>query len=70
MAPVFASETENPNDKINFNLIFGSICFGLGWGLAGLCTFAAYPQIPLVNLKITLYWGFSCFIGIKFVGLV
>lgn len=70
MAPVFASETENPNDNINFNLIFGSICFGLGWGLAGLCTPAAYTLIPLVNLKITIYWGFPCFIGIMFVALV
>lgn len=70
MAPVFASEAENPNDTINFNLIFGSISFGIGWGLAGLCTASFYPQIPLLNLKIPFYWGISCFIGIQFVAIV
>jgi uncharacterized membrane protein YedE/YeeE len=46
-------------------LIVGSICFGVGWGLAGLCPAPVYTYLPLPNIKIPFYWFLSFVIGFR-----
>jgi uncharacterized membrane protein YedE/YeeE len=48
----------------------GSILFGLGWGLGGLCTASFYVLIPLANIKVQVYWGVSCLLGFSVVGII
>jgi uncharacterized membrane protein YedE/YeeE len=41
-----------PNEKsINKRLIFGSLIFGLGWGLAGFCPGPALVSLGMGSLK-------------------
>lgn len=45
--PVFAEKMELPTNKnIDFKLIFGSVIFGIGWGLGGLCPGPALNLYP------------------------
>lgn len=70
VTPVFADCIENPEEKVNFSLVFGSICFGVGWGLAGMCPGTMYAVIPLTSLKVPFYWGVPCILGIKLADII
>ena len=50
------------NKEIDKRLIFGSILFGAGWGLAGLCPGPAISSIALLNISSVIF-VFSMFIG-------
>ena len=50
------------NKEIDKRLIFGSILFGAGWGLAGLCPGPAISSIALLNIS-SVTFVFSMFIG-------
>ena len=52
----------NPKAGIDAKLIFGSILFGLGWGLSGLC-----PGPALISLTSGLAGGYM-FVGAMFIG--
>ena len=47
------------------NFILGSIIFGFGWGLGGLMPVTALLLMPLESMKIFVYWGLACIIGMK-----
>ena len=61
--PIFyTSFSISENKEIDKRLIFGSILFGAGWGLAGLCPGPAISSIALLNIS-SVTFVFSMFIG-------
>ena len=61
--PIFSTSFSiSENKKIDKRLIFGSILFGAGWGLAGLCPGPAISSIALLNISSVIF-VFSMFIG-------
>ena len=54
--PVFASNFSIPtNKKLDNKLIIGSIFFGAGWGLIGLCPGPAITSIALLNTSSAIF---------------
>ena len=61
--PIFSTSFSiSENKEIDKRLIFGSILFGAGWGLAGLCPGPAISSIALLNIS-SVTFVFSMFIG-------
>ena len=61
--PIFSTSFSiSENKKIDKRLIFGSILFGAGWGVAGLCPGPAISSIALLNISSGTF-VFSMFIG-------
>ena len=61
--PIFSTSFSiSENEEIDKRLIFGSILFGAGWGLAGLCPGPAISSIALLNIS-SVTFVFSMFIG-------
>jgi uncharacterized membrane protein YedE/YeeE len=61
---VFGDSIEVPaNNRIDIRLIGGSLIFGIGWGLAGICP---GPAFVLLGFGITRAW---IFIALLFAGL-
>jgi len=61
--PIFSSSFSISNKKeIDKKLIFGSILFGAGWGLVGLCPGPAITSIALLNVSSGIF-VVSMFIG-------
>ena len=61
--PIFSSNFSISNKKeIDKKLIFGSILFGAGWGLVGLCPGPAITSIALLNASSAIF-VVSMFIG-------
>ena len=58
----FTSFSISENKEIDKRLIIGSILFGAGWGLAGLCPGPAISSIALLNISSGTF-VFSMFIG-------
>ncbi len=62
--PLFVdSFNYSKNKEINNNLIIGSVLFGAGWGLGGLCPGPAIASIALLNISsisfvISMFFGF------------
>ena len=61
--PIFSSSFSISNKKeIDKKLIFGSILFGAGWGLVGLCPGPAITSIALLNVSSAIF-VVSMFVG-------
>ena len=61
--PIFSTSFSiSENKEIDKRLIIGSILFGAGWGLAGLCPGPAISSIALLNIS-SVTFVFSMFIG-------
>ena len=61
--PIFSTSFSiSENKEIDKRLIFGTILFGAGWGLAGLCPGPAISSIALLNIS-SVTFVFSMFIG-------
>ena len=61
--PIFSTSFFiSENKEIDKRLIIGSILFGAGWGLAGLCPGPAISSIALLNIS-SVTFVFSMFIG-------
>ena len=61
--PIFSTSFSiSENKEIDKRLIFGSILFGAGWGLAGLCPGPAISSIALLNISAVTF-VFSMFVG-------
>ena len=54
------------NKEINNKLIIGSVLFGAGWGLGGLCPGPAISSLALLNIN-SIIFVVSMFIGFYFV---
>ena len=68
--PIFyTSFSISENKEIDKRLIFGSILFGAGWGLAGLCPGPAISSIALLNIS-SVTFVFSMFIGFYIVSKI
>jgi hypothetical protein len=37
-------------------LVSGALCFGLGWGLGGLCPGPVLMQFPIFTIDVHLLW--------------
>ena len=61
--PIFSTSFSiSENKEIDKRLIFGSILFGAGWGVAGLCPGPAISSIALLNIS-SVTFVFSMFIA-------
>lgn len=61
---VFNEPIELPsNHKIDFKLISGSLLFGIGWGIAGICPAPSFTLIGLGHYQV-LYFIVSMFAGV------
>lgn len=61
---IFNETIELPRkDKIDGKLISGSIVFGIGWGIAGICPAPSFTLIGLADYKI-LYFIVAMVVGI------
>jgi uncharacterized membrane protein YedE/YeeE len=61
--PIFSTNFSiSENKEIDKRLIIGSILFGAGWGLVGLCPGPAISSIALFNVS-SVTFVFSMFIG-------
>ena len=59
------------NSKIDLPLVLGAFCFGLGWGIGGLCPGPFLVLFPAFTVPIQVLWGVSLVLGMflaKFVG--
>lgn len=63
--PLFAVEVDKSSMKIKGNLIVGAVIYGVGLGLGGLMPAVGLLLMPLESLKIFVYWGLACVIGMK-----
>ena len=70
--PLFADKFNYSNNKdVNNRLIVGSVLFGAGWGLGGLCPGPAISSIALININ-SITFVFAMFFGfylVKFLKL-
>ena len=61
--PLFAEKFNYSNNKeINNKLVIGSVLFGAGWGLGGLCPGPAISSIALLNIN-SIIFVVAMFIG-------
>ena len=61
--PIFSTSFSiSENKELDKRLIIGSILFGAGWGLIGLCPGPAISSIALLNTS-SVTFVFSMFIG-------
>jgi len=62
--PIIGERLFNPsNSVIDLRLVGGSICFGLGWGIGGLCPGPAIMQTPVFTIDVHLIWFPFFFLG-------
>ena len=60
----------NPsNSKIDWKLLLGAMCFGLGWGIGGLCPGPAIVHLAIFTVPVHVIWlGFlliGMFLAVK-----
>jgi uncharacterized membrane protein YedE/YeeE len=65
----FASFSISKNKEIDKKLIIGSILFGAGWGLTGLCPGPAISSIALFNIS-SVTFVIAMFIGFYVIKLI
>jgi uncharacterized membrane protein YedE/YeeE len=66
--PLFVEKFDYPKNKeINYNLVFGSVLFGAGWGLGGLCPGPAIASIAVLNIY-SITFVIAMFTGFYLVG--
>lgn len=54
----------NPNNNvIDIRLVGGAICFGLGWGIGGLCPGPSIMQSSVFTVDVHLIWFPFFFMG-------
>ena len=62
--PYFGEKLFDPNNNtIDWKLILGGVCFGLGWGIGGLCPGPAIALFAVFNLQIHVVWFICLLVG-------
>ena len=51
------------NNKIDVQLVGGAFCFGLGWGIGGLCPGPFLVLFSVFTVPIQVLWGVSLVLG-------
>lgn len=51
------------NNVIDWQLIGGAFCFGLGWGIGGLCPGPFFVLFSVFTVPIQVIWGSGLVIG-------
>ena len=51
------------NNKIDLQLVGGAFCFGLGWGIGGLCPGPFLVLFPVFTVPIQVLWGVALVVG-------
>lgn len=51
------------NNLIDWQLVGGAFCFGLGWGIGGLCPGPFFVLFSVFTIPIQLLWGIGMVIG-------
>ena len=68
--PILAEKINLPTKKnIDKNLILGSLLFGIGWGMVGLCPGPAISSLALLNTY-SVYFALSMMGGFLLTELV
>jgi len=61
---IFGHDLFNPhNSTIDLRLVGGALCFGLGWGIGGLCPGPAIMQFSVFTLSIHVIWLLFLILG-------
>lgn len=61
---VFGDQLFNPsNSVIDWKLILGALCFGLGWGIGGICPGPVLVLFPVFQVQIHVVWLVCSIIG-------
>jgi len=56
-SPIFGQKLFNLQlFLIDWKLILGAMCFGLGWGIGGLCPGPAIMQFPIFTVPVHCIW--------------
>ena len=61
--PVYGENLFNPEGKVDCKLIIGSLFFGLGWGIGGLCPGPAIVLFAVWTIPIHLIWLGTLLLG-------
>jgi len=68
--PYFAKNFSIPTKKsLDRNLIVGSLLFGIGWGMAGICPGPAIANVPTLSFEVFFFVG-SMLLGMLLFHLV
>lgn len=60
--PYFAEKLFNPESTlVDSKLVLGAFCFGIGWGIGGLCPGPVLALLPVFQVQIHVIW-FSAFV--------
>lgn len=51
------------NNKIDFRLVFGAFCFGIGWGIGGLCPGPFLVLYAVFSVPIQVLWASGLIVG-------
>lgn len=51
------------NSVIDWQLVVGSLCFGIGWGIGGLCPGPFLVLFSVFTIPIQVLWGIGLIIG-------
>jgi uncharacterized protein len=51
------------NSEIDWKLVLGAACFGLGWGIGGLCPGPAIMQLAVFTVPVHILWLGCLFLG-------
>jgi hypothetical protein len=62
--PIIGEKLFNPsNNVIDIKLVGGAMCFGIGWGIGGLCPGPSIMQTPIFTVDVHLIWFPFFFLG-------